>query len=444
MTEIPSSTSISTKLDRIATLAKQAPEMAFTSLSHHIDVDWLREAYRRTRKDGATGVDGQTADEYAAHLEDNLRSLLDRAKSGTYRAPPVRRVHIPKGNGSQTRPIGIPTFEDKVLQRAVAMVLEAVYEQDFLNCSYGFRPGRSAHQALEVLQHESVCMAGGWVLEVDIAKFYDNLDHAHLRELLRRRVRDGVLLRLIGKWLNAGVMEAGELSYSEAGTPQGGVVSPLLSNVYLHEVFDAWFEQDVKPRLQGRAHLVRYADDAVMVFSCEDDARRVMEVLPKRFAKYGLTLHPSKTRLVEFRRPDRRPPRDGDDGRPGTFDFLGLTHFWGLSRKGKWVVKRRTARDRFTRALRRVMEWCRMNRHHPVAEQHKALVQKLRGHFGYYGIIGNYEALHRFWEQTKHAWRKWLARRSRRKGMTWHRMDRLLERYPLPHPRIARPWCAPA
>lgn len=444
MTEIPSSANISTKLDRIARLAKQAPEMAFTSLSHHIDIDWLREAYRRTRKDGATGIDGQTAAEYAAHLEDNLQALLDRAKSGMYRAPPVRRVHIPKGDGAQTRPIGIPTFEDKVLQRAVAMVLEAVYEQDFLNCSYGFRPGRSAHQALEVLQHESVCMAGGWVLEVDIKSFFDTLDHAHLREMLRRRVRDGVLLRLIGKWLNAGVMESGGLSYPEAGTPQGGVVSPLLANVYLHEVLDAWFERDVRPRLQGRSFLVRYADDAVMVFSCEDDARRVMAVLPKRFAKYGLTLHPDKTRLVEFRRPDRRPPQDGDGGRPGTFDLLGFTHFWGLSRKGRWVVKRRTARDRFTRALRRITEWCRRNRHQPVAEQSKALTQKLRGHFGYYGITGNYEALHRFWEHTKYAWRKWLARRSRSTGMPWDRMDRLLERYPLPSPRIMRRWWAPA
>jgi group II intron reverse transcriptase/maturase len=231
MTETPSSTNISTKLDRIAEQARQAPELAFTTLAHHIDIDWLREAYRRTRKDGATGVDGQTAAEYAANLESNLQSLLDRAKSGTYRAPAVRRVHIPKGDGSQTRPIGIPTFEDKVLQRAVAMVLEAVYEQDFFDGSYGFRPGRSAHQALEVLQHEAVCMAGGWVLEVDIRKFFDTLDHAHLRELLRRRVRDGVLLRLIGKWLNAGVMESGELSYPDAGTPQGGVVSPLLANV---------------------------------------------------------------------------------------------------------------------------------------------------------------------------------------------------------------------
>ena len=287
---MPSPETVSPKLERIAKLAKEAPDMAFTSLAHHIDIDWLREAYKPTCKNGATGVDGQTADEYAANLEDNLRSLLDRAKSGTYRAPPVRRVHIPKGDGTQTRPIGIPTFEDKILQRAVAMVLEAVYEQDFLDCSYGFRRGRSAHQALEALQHEAVRMAGGWVLEVDIQKFFDTLDHADLRELLRRRVRDGVLLRLIGKWLNAGVLEDGSLSYPDAGTPQGGVISPLLANVYLHEVLDVWFERDVKPRLRGRAFQVRYADDFVIQFSREDDARRVLAVLPKLFCKYGLTL----------------------------------------------------------------------------------------------------------------------------------------------------------
>lgn len=444
MSEIPSSTNISTKLDRIATLAEQAPEMALTSLSHHIDVDWLREAYKRTRKDGATGVDGQTAAEYATQLEGNLQSLLDRAKSGTYRAPPVRRVHIPKGDGSQTRPIGIPTFEDKVLQRAVAMVLEAIYEQDFLDCSYGFRPGRSAHQALEALRNASVHMAGGWVLEVDIQKFFDMLDHRHLQELVRRRVRDGVLLRLIGKWLNAGVMESGGLSYSDAGTPQGGVISPLLANVYLHEVLDAWFERDVKPRLQGRAMLVRYADDAVMLFSREEDARRVMDVLAKRFAKYGLTLHPSKTRLVEFRRPDRRPPRDGGDAGPGTFDLLGFTHYWGMSRKGHWVVKQRTARDRLTRAVRKIADWCRIHRHRPVAEQHQALTQKLRGHFGYYGITGNHDALQRFWKLTRYVWRKWLGRRSNCQRMSWHRMVELLKRYPLPLPRIVRRWWAPA
>lgn len=439
MMETPGSASISTKLDRIATLAKQAPEMAFTTLAHHIDLDWLREAYRRTRKDGATGVDGQTAAEYAKDLESNLRSLLERAKSGTYRAPPVRRIHIPKGDGTQTRPIGVPTFEDKILQRAVAMLLEAIYEQDFLDCSYGFRPKRSAHQAVERVQNETMRMQGGWVLEVDIKNFFDTLDHAHLREILRRRVRDGVLLRLIGKWLNAGVMEAGQMSSPEAGTPQGGVISPLLANVYLHEVLDTWFERDVKPRLQGHAHLVRYADDAVLLFAREDDARRVLDVLPKRFEKYGLTLHPQKTRLVEFLRPTRRPPSDGGGGGPGTFDLLGFTHYWGLSRRGKWIVKQRTARDRFSRALKRIGAWCKLHRHQPVREQWKTLTSKLRGHYGYFGITGNFVALERFCDRVRDVWRKWLGRRSAsRVRFSFRRMDVLLERYPLPAPRIVR------
>jgi group II intron reverse transcriptase/maturase len=418
-------------------MAREAPEMAFTTLAHHIDIDWLREAYQRTRKDGATGVDGQSAAEYAARLEDNLRSLLDRAKSGTYYAPPVRRVHIPKGDGKQTRPIGIPTFEDKVLQRAVAMVLEAVYEQDFLDCSYGFRPGRSAHQALERLQHEAVCMGGGWVLEVDIKSFFDTLDHAHLRETLRRRVRDGVLLRLVGKWLNAGVLEGRELSRPDAGTPQGGVISPLLANVYLHEVLDTWFEREVRPRLNGRATLLRYADDFVVLFALKDDARRVMDVLPKRFAKYGLTLHPEKTRLVEFRRPSFRDPPQGRCGnRPGTFDLLGFTHFWARSLKGSWVVKRRTARDRFNRAVKRISAWCKLHRHAPIKEQWQKLAAKLRGHYAYYGIRTNSRALQRFRECTRRVWQKWLSRRSRRTPISWEAMARLLERYPLPQARI--------
>jgi group II intron reverse transcriptase/maturase len=226
MQETLGSESVFTKLKRIAKLAKDKPEAALTTLAHHMDLEWLREAHRRTRKDGAVGVDGETSEAYAAQLEENLRSLLERAKSGTYRAPPVLRVHIPKGDGKQSRPIGIPTFEDKVLQRAVHMVLEAVYEQDFLDCSYGFRPGRSAHQMLADLQHQTVRMAGGWILEVDIKKFFDTLDHKHLREILQQRVRDGVLLRLIGKWLNAGVLEAGAVHHPEEGTPQGGVISP--------------------------------------------------------------------------------------------------------------------------------------------------------------------------------------------------------------------------
>ena len=381
MNETQSSTNVSTKLERIARLAKRMPETALNTLAHHIDLEWLHEAYQRTRKSGATGVDGQTAAEYAANLKSNLQSLLDRMKSGTYRAPPVRRVHVPKADGKQMRPIGIPTFEDKVLQRAVAMVLEAVYEQDFLDCSYGFRPGRSAHDALGALWGQTMKMGGGWVLDVDVRKFFDTLDHAQLRKMLRRRVQDGVLLRMIGKWLNAGVMEDGSLSYSSAGTPQGGVISPLLANVYLHEVLDEWFEQTVKPKLKGEGFLIRYADDFVMAFSREEDARRVLDVLPKRFAKYGLSLHPDKTRLVEFRRPPLRPPPGGNDaGGPGTFDFLGFTLHWARSKKGNWVVRRRTAKDRFRRALRSANQWCRQNRHRPIAEQHLALSAKLRGH----------------------------------------------------------------
>jgi RNA-directed DNA polymerase len=436
MAETQSSTTVSTKLERIAKLAREKPGVALTSLSHHIDKDWLREAYRRTRQDGATGVDGQSAEEYAVNLEENLRSLLDRAKSGTYRAPAVRRVHIPKGSGC-TRPLGIPTFEDKVLQRAIAMVLEAVYEQDFLDCSYGFRPGRSAHQALDDLQHQAVCMAGGWVLEIDIEKFFDRLDHAKLREILHERVRDGVVLRLIGKWLNAGVLEDGVQMTPEAGTPQGGVISPILANIYLHAVLDPWFEHEVKPRLASTVVLVRYADDAVLLFANGEDARRVLAVLPKRLAKYGLTLHPTKTRLTTFRRPDRKPPSGGTPAGPETFDLLGFTHFWGKSRQGKWIVKRQTASDRFGRALTRVVDWCRGHRHDAVREQPRALAAKLRGHFQYFGITGNGRMLGQFRFEVIRAWRKWLNRRSQRARMDWERMERLLERYRLPLPRIA-------
>jgi RNA-directed DNA polymerase len=440
MAETSGSITVSTKLERIAKLAREMPQAALTTLAHHIDIDWLREAYRRTRKNGATGVDRQTAEEYAGNLEVNLRSLLERVQSGSYVAPPVRRIHIPKGDGSQTRPIGIPTFEDKVLQRAVAMVLEAIYEQSFLDCSYGFRPGRSAHQALRLVQSQTVKMAGRWVLEIDIRKFFDTLDRGQLRDILRKRVRDGVLLRLISKWLNAGVMENGAIEYPEAGTPQGGVISPLLANIYLHEVLDDWFVRQVAPRLVGRAVLVRYADDVVIIFGNEQDARRVFDVLPKRFAKYGLTLHPEKTRLVDFRRPDRRALPSPDNGdvrsRPGTFDLLGFTHYWAKSRKGYWVVKQKTAADRLRRALKRIADWCRRYRHEPVRDQWTALKRKLLGHFGYFGITGNYPALHNFSVRVIGAWRKWLSRRSQRAWISREKMKRLLERYPLPQPRI--------
>jgi RNA-directed DNA polymerase len=420
-----------------STLARQAPELAFTSLSHHIDIEWLLEAYRLTRKNGAVGVDGQAAADYAQRLNENLQSLLERAKSGTYFAPPVRRVHIPKAGSTtgELRPIGIPTFEDKLLQRAVVMVLECIYEQDFLPCSYGFRPGRSAHQALKACWDLLMEMGGGWVIEIDIRKYFDTLSHSRLRDILSQRVRDGVLTRLIGKWLNAGVMEDGFVRYPDSGSPQGGVISPLLANVYLHEVLDTWFEHEVKPRLKGRAHLVRYADDAVILLSSERDARRVMDVLPKRFGKYGLTLHPEKTRLVPFRppRPTKANGPQGETGpsRPGTFDLLGFTHHWAKSRRGYWVIKRRTAKGRFARALKRVAEWCRQARHRPLREQHQDLCRKLQGHYGYYGITGNSPALGRFRTEVTRVWVKWLARRSQRRR-SWDYFEQLLERFKLP------------
>jgi RNA-directed DNA polymerase len=426
---------VSTLQQRIAELAREKPEMAFTSLAHLIDIFWLHEAYNRTRKDGAAGVDGQTGKDYEANLEGNLQSLLDRAKSGTYVAPPVRRVHIPKaGSVTETRALGIPTFEDKVLQRAVAMVLETIYEQDFLDCSYGFRPGRSAHQALEALWQRTMKMGGGWIVEVDIRKFFDTIDHGHLRDFLKRRVHDGVLLRLIGKWLNAGVLEDGCITHPEKGSPQGGVVSPLLSNAFLHYVLDEWFEREVRPRLKGQSFLIRYADDLVIGFSCEEDARRVMEVLPKRFEKYGLTLHPEKTRLVPFERPSDRPERPGPQERTpaGTFDLLGFTHYWGRSRNGHWVVKRKTSKGRISRGLKALAQWLRKERHRELADQHRTLSQKLRGHFAYYGITGNADALKRFRRGAIGLWRKWLSRRNRDGPIAWDKMYRLLARYPLP------------
>jgi RNA-directed DNA polymerase len=432
----PSLDPISTRRRRIAELARHSPQAALTTLAHHIDIDWLFEAYRLTRKDGAVGVDGQTATDYAVDLEGNLRSLLDRAKSGRYQAPPVRRVHIPKGTGSETRPIGIPTFEDKILQRAVAMVLEAVYEQDFLDCSYGFRPGRSAHQALDALWHRLMEVGGGWILEIDIRKFFDALDHRHLRAILRRRVRDGVLLRLIGKWLKAGVLEDGRVTHPDSGSPQGGVISPILANAYLHEVLDTWFERTVKPRLKGRASLIRYADDAVLVFEVEGDARRVLDVLPKRFGKYGLTLHPEKTRLVPFQGPRRGAPPGPRGGGPGTFDFLGFTHHWGRTLRGNWAVKRKTARGRLRRSLTSVAEWCRGHRHDPIRKQWAALTSKLRGHFAYYGIAGNFASLGRFRYHVRRVWHKWLSRRSDKARIPWEHFGDLERRFPLPPARL--------
>lgn len=424
-----------TRQQRIAELARRAPRMALTSLNQHLDLAWLQVAHARTRKNAAPGVDGVVASEYAEHLLDNLKSLLERAKSGTYHAPPVQRKHIPKGTSGQTRPIGVPTYEDKVLQRAVAMILEAIYEQDFHDGSYGFRPGRSPRQAIDALRDGLMQWGGGWILEVDIQRCFDTLDHAVLRELLQLRVRDGVLLRLIGKWLNAGVLEEGTLSYPETGSPQGGTISPLLCNVYLHYVLDMWFETMVKPRLRGKAFLVRYADDFVLVFQHEDDARRTLEVLPKRFAKYGLTLHPDKTRLVRFQRPAGTASGKGS---AETFDLLGFSWRWGRTQRGGWAVQLRTARDRFRRTITKITVWLRRHRHEPIPTQHAMLVRMLRGHYNYFGRPGNVATLRRLRWLVIGAWWKWLSRRSWSSGLSWSKFWELLARFPLPQHRAGR------
>ena len=438
MTGTPRPETVLTKQERIAELARNCPDMAFTNLAHHIDIEWLHMAYLRTRKDGAVGVDGQTAEDYEANLKANLQDLLNRAKSGTYVAPPVRRVHIPKaGSPGETRPLGIPTFEDKILQRAVLMVLESIYETDFLDVSHGFRPGRGAHGALDAMWKHMMKLGGDWIVDVDLRKFFDTIDHGHLREFLKRRVRDGVILRLIGKWLNAGVLEEGILINPVTGTPQGGVISPLLANIFLHYVLDEWFEQEVRPRLKGVAFLIRYADDFVIGVAREDDAKRIMEVLPKRMSKYGLTVHPEKTRLVRFAPPEPSPSGSKElPQAPETFDFLGFTHYWGRARWGGWVVKRKTARSRLKRALQALSSWCRKNLHSPIEAQYQKLKQKLLGHYGYYGVTGNFYSLQEFLEKARETWKRRLARRCRDGAMSWRDFLRLEKRYRLPAARV--------
>jgi len=427
-------TSVSTKRERIAALARQSPTMALTSLNHHLDEEWLRYAYELTRKDGAVGIDGQTAQDYAVHLEENLRDLLERIKSGRYQAPPVRRVEIPKADGSK-RPLGIPTFEDKVAQRAIVLLMEPIYEQDFQDCSFGFRPGRSAHQALRHLRSRIMENNGRWVLDVDLRRYFETIDHGHLRDFLAKRVVDGVVRRMIDKWLKAGVLEGAQWSRSDRGTPQGGVISPLLANVYLHYVLDDWYEQEVVPRMKRATTLVRYCDDFVLVFDDFLDCVRVQRVLGKRLARFGLSLNLDKTLTVDFRfkRPDgkRHPATQAT-----SFTFLGFLHVWGKSRRGKNVIYQRTAKDRYARALRSIHLWCRKNRHWPLVKQHAMLTRKMRGHYAYYGITGNGKRLRWYAHQVQRIWRYWLTRRTRGWRLRWDRFQRILDRYPLPNPTI--------
>ena len=421
---------MSPKLMKVARLAKQDPQQRFNSLAHMIDEEMLRRSFERLRPNAAPGIDGMTKEQYARGLENRLRDLHGRLKAKRYRHQPIRRVQIPKASGKK-RPIGISSVEDKIVQGALVEVLSAIYEQDFLDCSYGFRPGRSAHDALRSLNRVLWEGKGNWLIEADIQAYFDSLDRAQLVEMLKLRIADGSLLRLVGKCLKVGVLDGEEFSTPESGTAQGSILSPLLGNIYLHHVLDLWFEQEVRPRLRGQAEVIRYADDFVIVFEDEADARRVMEVLGKRMGRYNLQLHPEKTRLLPVGRP--RGPKD--KGGPSTFDFLGFTVFWRKSREGRWRVGLKTRRASVRRFLASITDWCRRHRHLPVKAQQVVLCQKLNGYNHYFGVNGNIDGLAHVRQRVRRIWQKWLSRRSQR-SLGWETFCRVWDAYPLPRPRV--------
>jgi len=427
-------------LDRIAELAKQDAGRKFYSIAHFLTKEALWEAFDGLRKDAAAGVDGVTYADYAEHLIENLYKLHEELKSKTYRAQPLRRIYIDKEDGRK-RPISIPSLEDKIVQKATVRLLNAIFEQDFFDCSHGFRPGRSAHDALDEVGRVLCRKPTEYALELDICSYFDSIVRKQLMEMVERRVSDASILRLIGKWINIGVVDDGRLLVSETGTGQGQIISPLLANIYLHHVLDVWFEEEVKPRLKGQAYEIRYADDALLCFQYREDAERVLAVLPKRFARYGLQLHPEKTRLVEFgRRAHARATRMKTN--TATFDFLGLTHRCATSRNGKFTVYVGTMKKRLKRGLTAIAEWCQSHRHDPVDYQQRMLNAKLRGHYQYYGRPTNYRYLWKFFRAVRGIWRKWLARRTRGKRLTWETFAKLLVRHPLLQPRITHAWSA--
>ena len=422
---------MSTIQTQITEIARKHPNEALTSLNQYLTEDWMHESYRKLRKRAAAGVDGRTTEAYGQELEMRLPGLIEEIKTGRYRALPVRRGYVPKPGKDEKRPLGIPAVEDKLVQKAVTGILEPIYELEFYPFSYGFRPGVGALDATRAVQASIRREGTRWIVEVDIRKFFDTLSHQHLREFLHKRVRDGVILRLIDKWLKAGAMEAGQWQATEEGTPQGGIISPLLANLYLHEVLDRWYVEQIKDRLQGRSFLVRYADDFIMGFEREEDARRVMEVLPKRFGRFDLSLNMQKTRIVDF---GKHSPASKE---AGSFDFLGFTHYWGRSRNGRAITKLKTAKDRLARSCRAVWEWCRKNLHLTVTEQCRALNRKLYGHYGYYGVTHNVRSLRQFYFQVRKSWHRWLCRRGGgHASMNGTRFEALLIRHPLATPRI--------
>jgi group II intron reverse transcriptase/maturase len=425
-------------LSRIAEVAKQDAKVKFSSIAQLLTIEALWEAFDGLRQDAAAGVDGLTRAHYAQGLIENLRGLHERLKNKTYRAQPLRRIYLDKEDGSK-RPISIPALEDKIVQKAVVKLLNAIFEQDFLDCSYGFRPGRSAHEALDEVGRVLCRKPVGYVLELDICSYFDSIVRGLLMEMVEGRVSDGSILRLIGKWIHVGVVDEGRLLFSETGTGQGQIISPLLANLYLHHVLDVWFEEQVKPRLKGQAYEIRYADDALLCFQYREDAQRVLEVLHKRFERFGLRLHPEKTRLVEFGRGAHAQARR-TQAKTATFDFLGLTHRCATSRNGKFTVHVSTMKKRLKRSLRALAQWCRVHRHDPVEFQARMLNAKLRGHYQYYGRPTNFRSLWKLYRAVRRTWRTWLTRRTRGKRMSWTRFANLLAHHPLLRPRITHAW----
>jgi group II intron reverse transcriptase/maturase len=426
-------------LIRVNEAAKRSRQVRFTALLHHVDDEALERAFRRLRRKAAPGVDGMTVETYEGRLTDNLRELCDRVHSGRYKPLPVRRTHIPKADGGR-RPLGILALEDKIVQGAVAEVLSAIYEADFLDCSYGFRPGRSAHQALRTIHDAIISERVNWVFEADIRKFYDSIDHEWLMRMVAHRIADPRILRLIRQWLEVGVLENGVYAETVEGTPQGAGISPLLANIFLHYALDLWVRQWMRRAATGQMRLVRYADDFLLTFERRADADRVATALAERLAKFGLRLHEDKTRLIEFGRFAATNRRRRSEGRPETFDFLGFTHFCGKTLDGRFMVHRKTQRGRLTRKLKELRRELKRRRHMRLREQHGWLARVLRGHYAYYGVTGNSYGLRRFLTQAVRAWHGAIRRRGQKRRMSWDRFKALLRANPLPPPRLVHVW----
>ncbi len=426
-------------IERIGRRARDRQER-LTNLLSHIKVPLLREAYVRLHKDAAPGIDGETWQSYGENLDARLVDLEGRVQRGSYHPQPVRRVYIPKADG-KLRPLGIPALEDKLVQQAARMLMEPIYEQsEFVGFSYGFRPGRSQHRALDALAVAIGSKRVSWVLDADIRAFFDTIDHAWLRKMIEHRIGDRRFVRLLMKWLNAGVMEAGEVHEVNEGTPQGGVISPLLANVFLHYVLDRWVQQWRKRHARGEVYCVRYADDFVMGFQHESDARAMREALASRLHAFGLELHPEKTRVIRFGRFARSNcERDGRT-KPETFDFLGFTHISGRSRAGGFQLQRRTSSKKRKAKLAALREEIPRRRHEPVSEQHRWLSSVIRGHARYYGVPTNSRALATFRRSVEQSWHRALQRRSQKARWTVEQTKRFEKRFALPTPRICHPW----